>query len=171
MSPWRHVRAIALLPFTVTVIVPAAIVFTARAMRLGWGLPQPFLLVPPVLGGALIILGVLLAARAMALFATVGQGTPAPWDPPRRLVVRGIYRHVRNPMISGVFSILLGEAALLGSLPLLIWFLAFAALNSFYIPLVEERGLLRRFGEDYERYRKNVPLWIPRLRPWIPPPG
>jgi protein-S-isoprenylcysteine O-methyltransferase Ste14 len=82
--------------------------------------------------------------------------------------VRGPYRHVRNPMISGVFAVLLGEAALLGSLPLLAWAAAFAAANTIWMPLVEEPGLVRRFGADYEAYRANVPRWVPRLRPWEP---
>lgn len=104
----------------------------------------------------------------MALLATVGRGTLAPWDPTSRLVVRGPYRHVRNPMISGVLLVLLGEAAFLGSLPVLAWFAAVLAVNAVYFPLVEEPGLSRRFGEDYERYRANVPRWVPRLRPWEP---
>ena len=102
------------------------------------------------------------------LFARIGKGTLAPWDPTARLVVAGPYRHVRNPMISGVLAVLLGEAALFGSLPLLVWFGAVFALNAIYFPLVEEPGLRERFGEDYERYRANVPRWLPRFRPWEP---
>jgi protein-S-isoprenylcysteine O-methyltransferase Ste14 len=98
------------------------------------------------------------------LFARVGEGTLAPWDPTRKLVVRGPYRHVRNPMITGVLAILLGEAALFGSWPLLVWAFGFFALNAIYMPLVEEPGLVRRFGDDYVRYRRNVPRWLPRLR-------
>lgn len=96
----------------------------------------------------------------------VGSGTLAPWDPKTRLVVRGPYRCVRNPMISGVLFVLLGEAALVGSVPLLIWFGAVLAVNAIYLPLVEEPGLSRRFGEDYEAYRAHVPRWLPRVRPW-----
>jgi protein-S-isoprenylcysteine O-methyltransferase Ste14 len=104
--------------------------------------------------------------RTITLFASVGRGTLAPWDPTRRLVVRGPYRHVRNPMISGVLSILLGEAALLGSFPLLAWFGVFFAANAIYMPLVEEPGLERRFGDDYRTYKRNVPRWVPRRKPW-----
>ena len=99
-------------------------------------------------------------------FVTVGKGTLAPWNPPQRLVVRGIYRHVRNPMIAGVFFVLLSEAVLAASLPILGWFAVFVAINSVYIPLVEEPGLVKRFGADYLAYKQNVPRWIPRLRPW-----
>jgi protein-S-isoprenylcysteine O-methyltransferase Ste14 len=153
----------------VTLVVPAIIVWRTEAVSFGWGLPGALGFLPVMLGVALIGLGVLLVVRTVALFATVGQGTLAPWDPTARLVVRGPYRRVRNPMISGVVSILLGEAALLGSLPLLIWFGAVLAVNAVYLPLVEERGLSRRFGADYELYRAHVPRWVPRLRPWYPP--
>jgi protein-S-isoprenylcysteine O-methyltransferase Ste14 len=69
-------------------------------------------------------------------------------------------------MISGVMFILLGEVFLSASLPLLIWFAIFAAVNMVYIPLAEEPGLEKRFGEDYLAYKINVPRWIPRVRPW-----
>jgi protein-S-isoprenylcysteine O-methyltransferase Ste14 len=121
-----------------------------------------------VLGGALICLGLLLLVATIRLFVTVGKGTLAPWNPPRRLVIRGIYRHVRNPMIAGVFIILLGEAVLAASLPLLGWFAVFVIVNAVYISLFEEPGLVRRFGDNYLAYQQNVPRWIPRLRPWEP---
>jgi protein-S-isoprenylcysteine O-methyltransferase Ste14 len=102
----------------------------------------------------------------LRLFVTVGKGTLAPWNPPQRLVVRGVYRHVRNPMIAGVFFVLLGEVVLAASLPLLVWFAVFVVVNAVYIPLVEEEGLVKRFGDDYLTYKQNVPRWVPRLRPW-----
>ena len=102
------------------------------------------------------------------LFASVGDGTLAPWDPTSPLVVRGPYRHVRNPTIGGVVLLLLGEAALLGSLAVLLWSLGVFAVNAVYLPLVEEPALRRRFGEDYETYSANVRRWVPRIRPWEP---
>jgi protein-S-isoprenylcysteine O-methyltransferase Ste14 len=98
----------------------------------------------------------------------VGEGTIAPWDPPQRLVVRGVYRHVRNPMITGLCLVLLGEALLAASLPLLGLFAFGVIINVIYIPLSEEPGLARRFGDDYLTYKRNVPRWIPRLKPWQP---
>ncbi|HSE81994.1 MAG TPA: isoprenylcysteine carboxylmethyltransferase family protein [Gaiellaceae bacterium] len=122
---------------------------------------------PPLVAGAVLTaLGLALLAWTLALFAKVGRGTLAPWDPTRRLVVAGPYRHVRNPMISGVLAVLLGESAVFASLPLLLWFAAVLAVNAVYFPLVEEPGLRRRFGAKYERYRASVPRWIPRFRPW-----
>ena len=72
-------------------------------------------------------------------------------------------------MISGVCCVLLGEAVLVGSRPLLVWLGAFAGINLIYIPLLEEPALARRFGERYRIYRQHVPAWIPRCRPWQPP--
>jgi protein-S-isoprenylcysteine O-methyltransferase Ste14 len=94
------------------------------------------------------------------------KGTLAPWNPTQRLVVQGVYRHVRNPMIAGVFFVLFWEAALAVSLPLPIWFIVFVLSNVIYMPLAEEPGLVERFGDDYLAYRQNVPRWIPRPWPW-----
>jgi protein-S-isoprenylcysteine O-methyltransferase Ste14 len=102
-------------------------------------------------------------------FARDGEGTLAPWDPTQRLVVEGVYRHVRNPMITGVVTNLVGEALLFGSSALAVWALLFALANAIYIPLAEEPGLERRFGADYRRYKAGVPRWIPRVRPWTDP--
>jgi protein-S-isoprenylcysteine O-methyltransferase Ste14 len=153
---WRHLAAILLLPGIVTVGVPALIVWQTGAD------------VGPlaVIGIPLVAIGLVLLASTIKLFASVGRGTLAPWDPTTRLVVRGPYRYVRNPMISGVLFVLLGEAALAGSLPLLLWFGLVFAINAVYLPLVEEPGLSRRFGDDYATYKANVPRWVPRIRPW-----
>jgi protein-S-isoprenylcysteine O-methyltransferase Ste14 len=164
----RHLLAIGLLPFVVTVVIPAYIVYTRGAVNAGWGLASPLGLLPALLGCALVGLGVLLVYWTVALFATVGRGTLAPWDPPRKLVIRGPYRHVRNPMISGVLCILLGEAVLLGSTPLFVWFLVFFTVNALIMPLIEEPRLEDRFGIDYVAYKRNVPRWLPRAQPWVP---
>jgi protein-S-isoprenylcysteine O-methyltransferase Ste14 len=164
----QHIRAIVLLPAVATLVVPAVILYLTRSANAGWSLAPPFHLAPIVAGILLAGLGLTLMVKTVSLFATVGQGTLAPWNPTRRLVVRGIYRHVRNPMISGVVGILLGEAVALGSIPLAVWCGTFAIVNLVYMPLFEEPGLERRFGEDYLRYKHNVPRWIPRFEPWDP---
>ena len=171
MKTLRHILAILLLPGVVTIVVPLWIVSSAGALRVGWGLPAPASLWPPIVGCVLVGFGLLLMYRTISLFAGFGEGTLAPWDPPTRLVVRGVYRWVRNPMLSGVFFVLLGEATLLGSLPILVWFLVVFAVNAVYIPLVEEPGLSQRFGAEYLAYKRNVPRWVPRLRPWTQEPG
>ncbi len=160
MSAWRHVRAVALLPVVVTLVLPGIIVWRSGSASFHWLRALPGLL--------LVVLGLALVAWTVALFVRVGRGTLAPWDATSHLVVAGPYRHVRNPMITGVLAILLGEAILLGSLPLLLWFAAVFAVNAVYLPLVEEPGLRRRFGQEYAAYRANVPRWLPRMRPWEP---
>jgi len=107
-----------------------------------------------------------LFVASLRRFATEGEGTLAPWDPPRRLVVRGPYRYVRNPMISGVAFVALGLSLVLLSWPHLEWALLFFAINAVYIPLVEERGLRERFGAEYENYCRHVPRLVPRIHPW-----
>ena len=102
----------------------------------------------------------------VAMFLTIGKGTPAPWDPPKKLVVRGVYRYLRNPMISGVILFLLGEALLFRSWSIAGWAVLFALGNMIYMPLVEEPGLEKRFGADYRVYKENVPRWLPRRKPW-----
>ena len=150
-----------MLPGVVAGVVPALIVAGTEEAGLAWSGRT-------VLGVALVAAGLGLLAQTIALFATVGRGTLAPWDPTERLVVHGPYRRTRNPMISGVLCVLLGEALAFGSWPLLGWFALVLAVNAVWFPLVEEPGLRRRFGDDYEAYRAAVPRWIPRLRPWRP---
>lgn len=164
MTVLRHALAVLLLPAMATIVVPSWLVGRDGA----WPLAAPLALALRGAGVVLVAGGLGLMYRTIALFATVGRGTLAPWDPPRTLVVRGVYRHVRNPMISGVLAILLGEALLFRSTLQLGWFLGFWLLNAVYIPLVEEPMLVSRFGDDYRRYRAQVPRWIPRRTPWSP---
>jgi protein-S-isoprenylcysteine O-methyltransferase Ste14 len=165
----NHLQAIILLPGIVTVVIPALIIRSTDDIHPGWSLPASLNLVAIAAGISLIALGLWLMVKTISLFASVGKGTLAPWSPPRKLVVRGIYRHVRNPMISGVICILLGEATLAGSPSLLSWALIVSLVNAVYIPLIEEPDLADRFGADYLRYKQHVPRWIPRLHPWDVP--
>jgi protein-S-isoprenylcysteine O-methyltransferase Ste14 len=155
----------------VAVVVPAGIVAWTGSVNVGWSLPGALALVPVALGLVLGGAGAALFTWTVRLFARRGRGTLAPWDPTVRLVLAGPYRHVRNPMITAVGCVLAGEAAALGSPPLGLWLAGFALANAVYIPLVEEPGLVRRFGRGYEAYRANVPRWLPRVRPWCPPSG
>jgi protein-S-isoprenylcysteine O-methyltransferase Ste14 len=165
----RQIAAILLLPGIVTGAIPAVIVYQSRVVRLGWSLPWPANLLLAAFGLLLIGAGSALMYSTIRLFATAGHGTLAPWEPPQRLVVRGVYRHIRNPMILGVFLVLLGEAAFFGLSALLYWLLMVVALNVVYIPVLEEPGLEQRFGDDYKLYKRNVPRWIPRWHAWQPP--
>jgi protein-S-isoprenylcysteine O-methyltransferase Ste14 len=164
MSVWRQLRAIGPLPATAALAAPALIVALTGDVDVGWGLADGLAALPVLLGAALVAVGLGLFVSTVALFARVGRGTLAPWDPPERLVVEGPYRRVRHPMISGVACVLLGEAALLGSISLLVYAGGFVAVNALWLPLVEEPRLRRRFGPDYEDFMERVPRWVPRLR-------
>jgi protein-S-isoprenylcysteine O-methyltransferase Ste14 len=144
-----------LLPGTVTVVIPALILSFEGADI------QP---VTAVLGVGAIAIGLGLVAWTITLFVRVGRGTLAPWDPTSRLVVQGPYRYVRNPMITGVGTILAGEALFFRSWGIAIQLAVFAVVNAIYFPLVEEPGLRRRFGAEYEEYCARVPRWLPRVR-------
>jgi protein-S-isoprenylcysteine O-methyltransferase Ste14 len=151
----------------VLLVIPGTILWRGGFDTLGlWRSVPSSKVILPIIGMICIGVGLLLMVATIRLFVTVGQGTLAPWDPPQHLVVRGVYRHVRNPMISGVLFVLLGEALLTASQPLFGWFLIFALINAIYIPLLEEPGLVHRFGDEYRTYKRNVPRWIPRWRPW-----
>lgn len=162
----RHALAIAVLPFTMAVLIP---IWLARREGLT---PAPATSVRGLLvqagGLGLLTVGLALFVASLRRFASEGRGTLAPWDPPRELVVRGPYRYVRNPMISGVLLVLLGEALALRSRAHLVWACVFLAINAVYIPLLEEPGLERRFGERYREYCRHVPRLLPRLTPWTP---
>ena len=162
----RHLLSIALLPFTVAVLVP---IWIARAYGVVPSLGDGFAAwALQALGVAFLALGLVFFTTSLRRFATEGRGTLAPWDPPRELVVRGPYRYVRNPMISGVLLVLLGESLVLRSAAHAAWTACFLALNLVYIPLVEEPQLARRFAASYLEYRRHVPRVVPRLRPWTP---
>jgi protein-S-isoprenylcysteine O-methyltransferase Ste14 len=113
-----------------------------------------------------IILGLILMAQTIAIFIQIGKETLAPWSPPRRLITGGIYTYVRNPMILGVILVLLGEALAIESWRVLAWMASVFVINTIYFVLSEEPGLEKCSGEEYWEYKRNVPRWIPRLKPW-----
>lgn len=165
----NQLKAFAALPFLVVVVIPAIILYLASSIAPAAYRHLPGQTITPYLGILFFALGAALSASTVILFARIGRGTLAPWDSPRHLVVAGPYKLTRNPMISGVCGMLLGEALFFNSLPLLGWFALFAAANALWIPLREEPGLVARFGGDYLLYKKHVPRWLPRLEPWQPP--
>ena len=154
-----------ILPFTVLLIVPACILWYS-GFRIGWGLGLPWDAVVVLAGSVMIGNGLYYLAMCIWLFINVGKGTLAPWSPTKKLVIFGPYRNVRNPMISSVLLTLLGESIAFGSFGIFIWFLLFFGINHMYFVLSEEPGLVKRFGEEYLVYKRNVPRWIPTLRPW-----
>ena len=159
---FEWIRTILILPANVLIFIPALVLYLAGYR---WTLNHPALL---ALGGVLLILGLLLAGWTMRLFAVKGKGTAAPWNPPKNLVVSGPYRHVRNPMITSVLTMLLAEALLLNTWWCFGLFALFTLGNMIYFPLFEEKDLEKRFGASYLEYKHHVPRWIPRLMPWNP---
>lgn len=151
-----------ILPVTALIIVPGAIL-------LNWPLYMdiPILAIKIalyVIGGLFVLVGLYMLAVTVRLFIRRGKGTLAPWTPTQKLVIEGPYAYVRNPMITGVLSAIIGEALIFQAWSLLIWASVFFVVNHFYFILSEEPGLKKRFGEEYLRYKKEVPRWIPRMK-------
>jgi protein-S-isoprenylcysteine O-methyltransferase Ste14 len=119
-----------------------------------------------VLGAALIAAGLLVLVQAFVRFVVEGVGTPAPVAPTAHLVVGGLYRHVRNPMYMAVAATIVGQALVLGRPALLLYAAAFVAVTAAFARWYEEPALRRRFGAEYEAYRRAVPGWWPRRHPW-----
>ncbi|CDX15707.1 conserved membrane hypothetical protein [Mesorhizobium sp. ORS 3324] len=118
------------------------------------------------LGSILVIVAAGILLHAFAGFALEGLGTPAPVAPTERLVVGGIYRHVRNPMYIAVLSIILGQALIFSSSAVFVYGLIAAAAMISFVKVYEEPTLASRYGEEYEVYRRAVPGWLPRITPW-----
>jgi protein-S-isoprenylcysteine O-methyltransferase Ste14 len=114
-----------------------------------------------VLGAVALALGALLVLETTARFALEGRGTPAPWAPPERFVVHGLYQFTRNPMYVGVLALIVGQALLLGREILFAWAAAAWLIFQLFLVLEEEPGLRKRFGAAYEDYCRRVPRWLP----------
>jgi protein-S-isoprenylcysteine O-methyltransferase Ste14 len=121
------------------------------------------------LGISLIIAGTALYVdTAFWGFARRGQGTPAPIDPPKKLVVDGPYSVARNPMYCSVASVIFGEALMFRSLLLGELGVAFFASTMVFVLLYEEPALRRKFGAEYDEYCRRVPRWLPWFK-WLRP--
>ena len=156
---FAHLKSFCQLPALATIVVPLLIIAGGAGTEIYIG--HHF-----YLGVIFLMVGVVLFIWTNHLFHIRGKGTLAPWNPTRVFVAEGIYRYVRNPMISAVFLVLIGEAFILRCVAIFLWALIFILLNFVYIPTWEEPGLVERFGEEYERYLCQVPPWFPRLSPY-----
>jgi protein-S-isoprenylcysteine O-methyltransferase Ste14 len=155
-----------------TAAIGSAVYFAAAAgtfavlipwLGTGWQVrgPWPYW----VAGGVLIGAGLVPVVSAFVQFARAG-GTPLPLAPTQRLVVSGFHRYVRNPIYLGSLLIFVGEALLFGRPSLLAYAAAGWAGAAAFVRWYEEPALARRFGAEYEAYRRAVPAWRPRLHPW-----
>jgi len=161
-----HIKSILILPFSVLVIIPTLLVVLTDYYNLYFRCINPFYYFQIIIGSAFILSGLILMIITIRLFMNEGKGTLAPWKPTQRLVVSGPYRYMRNPMISGVLSILVGESIISGSFLIISWSIFFYLINHLYFKYSEEPGLLKRFGFEYIEYKQNVPRWIPTLKAW-----
>ena len=128
---------------------------------------------PHLLGWMVVAAGGAIMFTCVWNFAWRGLGTPAPFDPPRRLVIAGPYRFVRNPMYLGMAIALIGEALVYPNLARLMLILlpTLAVVIMLFVRFYEEPTLRRMFGADYENYCRGVRRWLPRLRPFDNPPA
>ncbi|MFW9955848.1 MAG: methyltransferase family protein [Candidatus Thorarchaeota archaeon] len=168
MSYRRHAVSF-ILPITVLLIIPALLLSAESGMNRVLAIPVLVKVLMLQIGAGFISFGILLLASTIWMFDKIGKGTLAPWSPTRNLVVAGVYRYVRNPMIIGVLLVIIGEALIAESLFLFAWFLSAFLLNHVYFIKSEEPGLVKRFGDSYLLYKENVPRWLPRRTPWSPP--
>lgn len=145
------------------VVAPGTVAGLVPWLITGWRSTDPWLGLH-VLGVVLIALGAGVLLSAFGRFALEGIGTPAPVAPTETLVVSGLYRRVRNPMYLAVVATIVGQALLLGQPILLPYTLIFLAVVAAFVKLYEEPVLSRRYGPQYEEYRRAVPAWWPRFR-------
>jgi protein-S-isoprenylcysteine O-methyltransferase Ste14 len=160
----RHLLAILVLPVVMTIVVPNWLLTRFDLIDSRWDARSALAWPMRVVGATVLLAGIGLFSWCVSLFARVGRGTLAPWDPTERLVAVGPYRYVRNPMITSVATVLAGQTLWTGSRILAFWLVLFVAFNYAYFVLVEEPGLERRFGESYRQYKARVPRWMPRRR-------
>ena len=163
MADSRTVAAVGSIAFFV--LAPGVVAGVVPWWLTGWRMrePLPFWAPLRVLGAALIVAGTVVLVYAFVQFVTEGVGTPAPVAPTERLVVSGLYRYVRNPMYLAVIATIVGQGLLLGRMVLLLYAFAVGLAFSVFVSGYEEPTLRRRYGAEYEAYRRAVPRWWPRL--------
>jgi protein-S-isoprenylcysteine O-methyltransferase Ste14 len=163
----RRVRA-ALGSLAFLVVAPGVVAGLVPWLLSGWEASDTWFGLR-ALGLALIVAGIACLLEAFARFVLEGLGTPAPVAPPEHLVVGGLYRYVRNPMYLAVGATIVGQALFLGRPILFAYAAVFAAAVVAFVRLFEEPTLTQQFGVEYEEYRRAVPRWLPRVRPWQGP--
>ncbi len=146
-----------LLPGTVTVLIPYWLISSRDDQSVASNTVR-------YLGVPLILIGASGLLWCIWEFFAHGRGTLAPIDPPKQLVVQGLYRYVRNPMYVSVVTVLLGEAIFFRSRSILIEAGVFITSAYLFVVFYEEPALRRQFGESYERYLQTAGRWLPRFR-------
>ncbi|MDM0084968.1 isoprenylcysteine carboxylmethyltransferase family protein [Variovorax sp. J31P179] len=148
------------------VIAPGTLAVYVPWYLTHWHFAPPLFPIARVLGAALIVAGLPILLDSFARFALQGLGTPAPVMPPKRLVVTGLYRYVRNPIYVAVTALIAGQGLLFGSVTVLAYGAIVWAGFFLFVVAYEEPALGEQFGDEYQRYRANVRRWLPRITPW-----
>jgi len=169
LQPNRKVRLLLVIKVMLfTVLVPGSVLLyfpysfiTKAGAHLQTA--NPLTLLPAL---ACVLVGSATYIRCAWDFAVQGLGTPAPIDPPKKLVVTGLYRRTRNPMYQGVLMILIAESMLFPNAGLLIYALCIGSVFHLYVAFYEEPALIHRFGESYRKYCLKVPRWGFALKPF-----
>lgn len=152
----KHLRDILILPATVLLIVPWLIYRYSPENIPGY-------MTIKVLSVVVFIAGLLLFSWTVQLFEIIGKGTLAPWSSKTNLVVTGPYKYCRNPMITGVLLMLIGEALWFRCDNILLWAMLFFIINTLYFIYFEEPFLENKFGDAYRQYKSRVPRWLPKF--------
>jgi protein-S-isoprenylcysteine O-methyltransferase Ste14 len=150
-----HLKSFLSLSFNILVTVPSLLYYFSDGNK-------KFLFHTPKYIGLLpLCIGLYFFISCNWYFKNIGKGTLAAWNPPKKLVIEGLYKYTRNPMITGALMILIGEAFLLNNYLIIFEAIALFILSTVKFILSEEPLLLKRFGKDYEDYKKRVPRWFP----------
>jgi protein-S-isoprenylcysteine O-methyltransferase Ste14 len=153
----KILRDILILPVNIAVTIPCVLQLYPSAFFKSTGLIQ-FTAILMLAAGLSIFIW------TVYLFHVSGKGTLALWEPTKKLVISDPYKYTRNPMILSILMILLSESLLFNSFYMLLWFLVFFLITSLYFIFREEPVLLKRFGDDYRKYKNDVPRWFPGLK-------
>ncbi|MEO6029771.1 MAG: isoprenylcysteine carboxylmethyltransferase family protein [Candidatus Binatia bacterium] len=148
------------------VIAPGTLAVYVPWYLTHWHFAPPLFPIARVLGAALIVAGLPILLDSFARFALQGLGTPAPVMPPKRLVVTGFYRYVRNPIYVAVTVLIAGQGLLFGGVTVLEYGAIVWAGFVLFVVVYEEPALGEQFADEYKRYRANVRRWLPRITPW-----
>ena len=165
MKRIEYFKVVLILPFNVLITIPLLIFFLTRK-NFHYDIIR-FNNIIFYISLAFLILGAWLAFWSVRTFYIKGgDGTPGPWKPINNLIISGPYKFVRNPMLIGVFFLILFESIFFNSILIFFWFIIFFITNIIYFKIYEEKELIKRFGSDYKDYKNKVPMLFPNFKPY-----